>query len=125
MQKKQRIWVVFGITAIVITLLVGVCFLIQQGVLQVPCLFRTVTGLLCPGCGNTGAAMALLRGDIAKAFWRNPFCFLEFAYIGWVLAHMTVSYIRNGRFSYRSPCPAVDVAVLVAIVLWGALRNFL
>jgi hypothetical protein len=33
------------------------------------CPIRSVTGLLCPGCGGTRAIAALLRGDLVKA-WR-------------------------------------------------------
>ena len=29
--------------------------------LAIPCLFRKVTGLLCPGCGVTGMCVALLQ----------------------------------------------------------------
>ena len=31
--------------------------------LAIPCLFRKVTGLLCPGCGVTGMCVALLHLD--------------------------------------------------------------
>ena len=29
--------------------------------LAIPCLFRKVTGLLCPGCGVTGMCVALVH----------------------------------------------------------------
>ena len=38
----------------------------------VPCLFRQVTGLKCPGCGVTSMCLALLRLDFAAAFRWNP-----------------------------------------------------
>ncbi len=37
-----------------------------------PCIFRTLTGLPCPTCGTTSAAVAFLHGDLALAFARNP-----------------------------------------------------
>jgi len=37
------------------------------------CLFKTVTGYDCPGCGSQRAIHALLRGDIAGAFHYNAF----------------------------------------------------
>ena len=40
-----------------------------------PCPFRLVTGLACPGCGITTMLLALGRGDIAAAFAANPFLF--------------------------------------------------
>ena len=38
----------------------------------VPCLFHTLTGLYCPGCGGTRAAEALLRGDIISSILLHP-----------------------------------------------------
>jgi hypothetical protein len=36
------------------------------------CLFRGLTGIPCPGCGLTRAAIALLRGDWAAALLLHP-----------------------------------------------------
>lgn len=48
-----------------------------QHALTLPCAFRTVTGLACPGCGFTRAAHALLHGEIARAFSLNPWSFVS------------------------------------------------
>jgi len=37
------------------------------------CAFRSLTGLLCPGCGNTHAVLCLLRGDVLGSLRNNPF----------------------------------------------------
>jgi hypothetical protein len=37
-----------------------------------PCPFKHLTGLPCLSCGTTRAALALLRGDVARAFAFNP-----------------------------------------------------
>jgi len=37
------------------------------------CLFYQKTGLLCPGCGATRAAIALSRGDLGEALRDNLF----------------------------------------------------
>ncbi|MEE2738038.1 MAG: DUF2752 domain-containing protein [Planctomycetota bacterium] len=42
----------------------------------IPCLFRTLTGLVCPGCGMTHACLAFARGDFLSAWQDHPFCFL-------------------------------------------------
>ncbi len=37
-----------------------------------PCPLRTVTGVPCPFCGATTAALALVRGDLAPSVAANP-----------------------------------------------------
>lgn len=37
-----------------------------------PCMFHSVTGFSCPGCGCTRAVAALLRGDFFLSLRNNP-----------------------------------------------------
>jgi hypothetical protein len=38
-----------------------------------PCPFKNATGLPCPGCGLTGAAILLFQGDIPRALRMHAF----------------------------------------------------
>ena len=40
--------------------------------MEVPCLFRYVTGVICPGCGLSRAWLAALRLDLLSAFSYHP-----------------------------------------------------
>ncbi len=40
--------------------------------LGVPCLFHSLTGLYCPGCGGTRAIRSMLRGDLRMSFQYHP-----------------------------------------------------
>lgn len=43
--------------------------------LMIPCPFRLITGLKCPGCGMTHMCMSLLRLDFKAASKANVFLF--------------------------------------------------
>lgn len=61
-RRKIRVTVLGGVVA------AGGLLALSQGILAVPpCPFRALTGLDCPFCGGTRAAMALLHGDIGAA----------------------------------------------------------
>ena len=93
--------------------------------IAIPCVFNALTGLLCPGCGNTRAARAFLRLDFSAALSYNLMAPVEFFYIAWVLFFTVRSYLKGNGVSYRPPAVAFDVCVLVLILAWGILRNIL
>lgn len=44
--------------------------------IHIPCLFKQVTGLDCPGCGMTRASLAFLNGDIYQSFRWNMLVYI-------------------------------------------------
>ena len=89
------------------------------------CPVYQLTGLQCPGCGNSRAAMALLRLDFAASFSYNPLFLPQIGYIAWVYLYSCVSYLKGKRFTYTPPVPVLDIAFLVICLLWGVVRNFI
>ena len=89
----------------------------------IPCLFRTITGLKCPGCGVTHMALCLLKGDLSGAFHANPMV-LTLLPIGLILAvRLTCRYIKSGskRLSRREN--RMIIAMIVLLVAFGVVRN--
>lgn len=107
----------------------GVCaaavifYVLAQKNIGIPCLFYELTGLQCPGCGNSRAALALARLDLPAAFCYNPMFLPEFFYLGWVLFHCSRSYLRGKGFHYQPPALWLDIILLTAILLWWFVRN--
>lgn len=44
---------------------------------SIPCIFRMLTGLLCPGCGITRCLTALADLNLKRAFSYNQYLFLQ------------------------------------------------
>ena len=86
---QKKILVIYGI---ILTLGLLYAFLVLHTPFRIPCLFRSFTGLQCPGCGTSRMMLALMRFDIPAAFAYNPVAFFSFplwilisigAFIGW------------------------------------------
>ncbi len=119
---RRRITHILLISAAILLLVIFFYILAAAGI-GLPCLFYQLTGFLCPGCGNSRAAMCLLRLDIAGALGYNLLFPVEFLYLAWVYFFCCRSYLKGGRFTYKPPFPALDIGLLILIVLWGVVRN--
>lgn len=79
---------------------------------RMPCLFRRVTGLRCPGCGITDLCLGLLHGRFLPSY-------------NWGLTVAAPWILGLLWLQRRHPKAAGALAwVLVAFLLaWGVLRN--
>lgn len=121
--SRRRIHILmvsFGILAVI-----AIFYALARHGLGIPCLFHKLTGLMCPGCGNSRAAMALLELNIRAALQYNLLFPLEFFYIAWVYFFCCRQYLKGKGFSYQPPCIAFDVTVLIIVALWWVVRNLI
>lgn len=93
--------------------------------LAVPCLFHSITGLRCPGCGMTRMCVALLRLDFAGAFHYNQVLFFLMPVLGIIFLIDTVGYVNTGRWSAGRIQNYIFYASIIAMVVFGVLRNIL
>lgn len=86
------------------------------------CLFKTITGWDCPGCGSQRMLHALLHGDFIAAWQYNPFLL---AISPFLLLLLYAAMTRNShpRLYARLNSPAVIITLLVLLLLWSVLRN--
>ena len=109
-----------------ILLLVGLAYLafVLISGYRLPCPFFSLTGLSCPGCGVTRMIVALVEGDLPRAFASNPFLLLSSPLLVFLLAFSTVRYVRHGDMRLGR-ANALAVAELVGAIAFGVLRNVL
>lgn len=90
----------------------------------IPCLFYTITGLQCPGCGISRMFLALFQLDFAAAFHYNAavLCLLPlFILVGVRKIYLYIRYNRKKDL-------LSDIGVwgmIVVLILFGVLRNIL
>lgn len=107
-----------------IFLTIVVCFLPVVGI-RIPCIFHEITGLQCPGCGNTRAALSLLRFDLKAAFSYNLLFLPQFLYLAFVYFRASADYVKGNKFSYHTPWPPLDYIALIMFLAWGIIRNII
>ena len=90
-----------------------------------PCVFHELTGLYCPGCGNTRAAHALLHGDVAGALRQNAFSVIALPFLVYFVWRAWLGWVAP---KLRKPLPIPIrqwhiVAVVTLFLLFFVLRN--
>ena len=85
-----------------------------------PCMFHSITGFWCPGCGSTRAIHHLLHGHVGAALSLNPLLVLLLPVLatGWLLERTGP---KPGRRLLSNPIFAWSLVVIV-LSFW-ILRN--
>lgn len=96
---------------------------IRPGDMLLPCLFHSVTGIYCPGCGGTRACIALLRGNVRLSLHYHPVVLYAAVLYGWYMISNTIQYISRGKWkigmAYRSFYAWIGVVILALHALWA------
>lgn len=93
--------------------------------LAIPCVFRLITGYLCPGCGVSGMCLRLLRLDLAGAWRHNPAIMALLPLGGAVAVDLSVRYVRSGVARPGRFSSAAMIFMIAVLVIFGFLRNIL
>lgn len=91
--------------------------------LAVPCVFRLITGLQCPGCGVSRMCMALLRLDFRSAWGYNPAIMALLPLGAAVAADMSARYVREGSTKPDKFCNAAMIFMIAVLAVFGVARN--
>lgn len=97
---EQKLYLVGIIAGIVLAVLIATGLLPKFVYILPRCDFHMFTGMYCPGCGGTRAAIAFLNGHLIKAFLYHPFVpYCAIMYIVFMLKG-TLAILSKGKFCY-------------------------
>lgn len=93
-----------------------------QSKLMPRCLFKSLTGWDCPGCGSQRMLHALLHGDWAGAWHANPLLLSMVPYI-LLLGFVSLFRTRYRRLYSLLSSPAAIAVIFTLMTLWFIGRN--
>ena len=88
-----------------------------------PCIFRTVTDLKCPGCGISHMCIALLAMDFTSAWLANPVLLTVSPAIIYIAIKQIIAWIVFGEQKMSKIDIIIVNALAVILILWGIVRN--
>ena len=108
-----------------ILLLAGVLYAIWCNLtgLGIPCVFRLISGLKCPGCGMTHAAVALAHLDIEGAFYYNKLSVTVVPLLIIILLIQEYRYIKTASRKISLPETLLLSVMLFVTIAYAVARN--
>ena len=119
---KKRLIKVLTIFFILLVLGITYVILYEKYDIKVPCLFYTITGKLCPGCGITRCFISILHGDFIKAYHYNRFVFILLPFFTLYFIYWLYNYIIGNK-NYYKVNKIVYLFLTVAVLIFTVIRN--
>ncbi len=89
----------------------------------VPCAFRELTGLLCPGCGVSRMCLSLLSGDLAAAWRYNPALLCISPLFEALALDLALRYVKEGSLRPHKWANVLLWIMIITLLAFGVLRN--
>ena len=118
----RRAIVAVVVAAVAIALLLFYALVDVDSGLMPRCPIKALTGFDCPGCGSQRMIHALLHGDFAGAWRRNPFLIVMIP----VMLAALVAELWRSRFPRLNRVilsPASIALIIAATAIWTICRN--
>lgn len=90
---------------------------------HVPCVFRTITGLKCPGCGISRMFLGLFAGDIEKAWYFNCFVLTLIPFGGLYGVYKVGKYIKTGSKDTNRVEEMFLIILAILALVFMVIRN--
>lgn len=115
-KKLKKILILLGILIIL-----GLIYISD---IRIPCLFKLITGLHCPGCGITRCLEHLIKLEFYASFRSNPLVFILLPFLTYYLIYKIYIWIMDKKDNITSNIKGWPIYLLIVVVLlFGILRN--
>ena len=104
-----------------------IIFLILDTIFKfhIPCVFESITGFYCPGCGVTRMLKSMLVFDFYQAFRYNPLLFIFTPFILILLFNYLYCYYKKKESLFKKMPKSVCNILLVITIIYWILRNII
>lgn len=119
---RRALIVLFAVALAILVALVYFAFDPSQSRFFPRCMFLSLTGWQCPGCGSQRAIHALLHGDITGAWHYNAALLVAIPILGVYLLGELKRTLWP-RYYRAISHPLVICAILLALIAWWIGRN--
>lgn len=92
---------------------------------RMPCFFKEVTHLYCPGCGGTRSVFALLHLDIQRAFLCNPTVVYVLIIFLWCVLGYMIRKITGREINMMRPHLWMLIIGVILFMGFAILRNIM
>ncbi len=89
----------------------------------IPCLFRLLTGFLCPGCGITHMCAYIIQGDFKSAFRENAYLFITSPAYIYLCLKLWLCWVQGKAAKWSMWENVLIYVLLVSAIIFGIGRN--
>lgn len=89
----------------------------------IPCAFKAITGLSCPGCGISRMFIHMLKLEWKEAFMSNQAVFVLLPLFVIYFIRRSIIYVKSGTYHENAVTKTAIAAILVTLLVFGAVRN--
>ncbi|BED92844.1 MAG: DUF2752 domain-containing protein [Candidatus Paraimprobicoccus trichonymphae] len=120
---KFRIFKLMKIYSILIFLGLIYCLVIKKTNFRIPCIFRKITGLKCPGCGITDFFLYLFNLDAVSAFKCNIAMIIIFPVLVYILIIQNIKYITKNDSKFEFKYVKSGYILVFLLIIYTFIRN--
>ncbi|MCM1491246.1 MAG: DUF2752 domain-containing protein [Muribaculum sp.] len=125
MESKYRTYIAIATAAMLLLLAAAYYFFDPMETGWMPrCLWKTVTGTDCPGCGTQRMAHALMHGEFVKAWYSNAFALCMIPVIIFYV-WLELNAERHNKLYRSLHSPWIINLFIFSILCWWVIRNII